>query len=66
MSKVKANDYEEEIDYYFESLKIYRKLSRDEERELGIKIQNGDKNALNTLVEHNLIMKGVCEDCKKK
>ena len=54
MSKVKANDYEEEIDYYFESLKIYRKLSRDEERELGIKIQNGDKNALNTLVAHNL------------
>ena len=52
MSKVKANDYEEEIDYYFESLKIYRKLSRDEERELGIRIQNGDKNALNTLVEY--------------
>lgn len=54
MSKVKANDYEEEIDYYFESLKDYRKLTREEEVELGKKIQNGDRRALNTLVEHNL------------
>lgn len=54
MSRVKANDYEEEIDYYFESLKSYRQLSREEEKELGIKIQSGDKKALNTLVEHNL------------
>ena len=54
MSKVKANDYEEEIDYYFESLKEYRKLTREEEKELGIKIQKGDRKALNTLVEHNL------------
>lgn len=54
MSKVKVKDYEEEIDYYFDSLKDYRKLSREEEYNLGIKIQNGDKNALNKLVEHNL------------
>ena len=54
MSRVKANDYEKEVDYYFNSLKKYRKLSNEEEKELGFKIQNGDKEALNTLVEHNL------------
>lgn len=54
MNKVKANDYEEELDYYFNSLKHYTKLSRDEEYELGHRIQNGDEEALNTLVEHNL------------
>lgn len=54
MNKVKPNDYEEEIDYYFYSLRNYRKLSREEERELAIKIQEGDNNALNKLVEHNL------------
>ena len=54
MSRVKANDYEEEIDYYFNSLKKYRKLSNEEERDLGLRIQNGDKQALNILVEHNL------------
>lgn len=54
MSRVKTNDYEEEIDYYFESLKNHRKLSSEEEKELGHKIQNGDRNALNILVEHNL------------
>lgn len=54
MNKVKPNDYEEEIDYYFYSLRKYRKLSREEERELAIKIQEGDNNALSKLVEHNL------------
>lgn len=54
MNKVKPNDYEEEIDYYFYSLRNYRKLSREEERDLAIKIQEGDNNALNKLVEHNL------------
>ena len=54
MSRVKANDYEKEVDYYFNSLKKYRKLSNEEEKELGFKIQNGDKEALNILVEHNL------------
>lgn len=54
MSRVKANDYEEEIDYYFKSLKEYDKLTADEEKELGFRIQNGDREALNTLVEHNL------------
>lgn len=54
MSKVKAKDYEEEIEYYFESLKEYRRLSKEEERELGLRIKDGDKRALNKLVEHNL------------
>ena len=54
MSRVKANDYEKEVDYYFNSLKKYRKLSNEEERDLGLRIQNGDKQALNILVEHNL------------
>lgn len=54
MNRVKANDYEAEIDYYFESLKPYEKLTREQERELGFKIQKGDRNALNMLVEHNL------------
>lgn len=54
MNRVKANDYEAEIDYYFESLKPYEKLTREQERELGFKIQKGDRKALNKLVEHNL------------
>lgn len=54
MSKIKGNDYESEIEYYFNSLKNYRKLSAEEEKELGFRIQNGDTEALNTLVEHNL------------
>ena len=54
MNKLKANDYEKEIDYYFRSLKDYRKLTREEERELGFRIQKGDKEAVNILVRHNL------------
>lgn len=54
MSKIKGNDYESEIEYYFNSLKDYRKLTVEEEKELGERIQNGDTKALNTLVEHNL------------
>lgn len=54
MSKVKINDYESEIEYYFNSLKHYKKLTRAEEKDLGERIQKGDNNALNTLVEHNL------------
>lgn len=54
MNKVKPNDYEEEIDYYFYSLRNYKQLTREEERDLAIKIQKGDDKALNKLVEHNL------------
>ena len=54
MSKLKPRDYESEIDSYFYSLREYKKLTRKEERELGKRIQKGDNDALNTLVEHNL------------
>lgn len=54
MSKVMPNEYEEEIEYYFNSLKDYKRLSSIEEKKLGEKIQSGDRTALNTLVEHNL------------
>lgn len=54
MSRVKSNDYEEEVEYYFNSLKDYKKLSKKEEIELALKIKEGDRDALNKLVEHNL------------
>lgn len=54
MSKVKSNEYEAEIDYYFHSLRHYEQLSKEEEYELAKRIQQGDTKALNKLVEHNL------------
>ena len=45
MSKVKINDYESEIEYYFNSLKHYKKRTRAEEKDLGERIQKGDNNA---------------------
>lgn len=54
MNKVKGNNYEAEIDGYFDSLKIYKQLTREEEQELAKRIQKGDNKALNKLVEHNL------------
>lgn len=54
MNRTKTNDYEEEVDYYFHQLRNYKALSKEEERELGFKIQKGDEKALKTLVEHNL------------
>ena len=54
MSKLKPRDYESEIESYFYSLRGYKKLTRKEERELGKRIQKGDNEALNKLVEHNL------------
>lgn len=45
----------EELDTYFEEVKKYKRLlSREEEIELAIKIQEGDENAINKLVQHNL------------
>lgn len=45
----------EELDTYFEEVKKYKKLlSREEEIELAIKIQEGDENAVDKLVQHNL------------
>lgn len=54
MGKIKAKDYESEIEYYFKSLKDYKKLTQEEEQELGRRIINGDHEAANILVEHNL------------
>lgn len=54
MSRLKANDYESEIDSYFYALRDYKRMSREEERKLGERIQNGDNDALNELVERNL------------
>lgn len=43
-----------ELDSYFNEIKHYHSLSREEERVLSQKIKRGDKNALNKLVAHNL------------
>lgn len=47
-------EYIKELTLYFEEIQHIRKLTVKEEKELSIKIQNGDKNALNKLVYHNL------------
>lgn len=44
----------EELDSYFNEIQSIRRLTSEEEKELSIKIQKGDKNALNKLVYHNL------------
>lgn len=54
-NEVKRFEYIEELDTYFSDLKKYkRKLSRDEEVELSKRIQDGDEEALQILVKHNL------------
>ena len=55
MKKVYNGTFESEVDYYFNSLKPMRRLSDEEEMDLGLRIQNGDKRALSKLVEHNLL-----------
>ena len=47
-------EYVKELDKYFSVIKHFKTLSRQEERALGMKIQRGDKSALNKLVNHNL------------
>lgn len=45
----------EELDTYFEEVKKHKRLlSREEEIELAIKIQEGDESAVDKLVQHNL------------
>lgn len=44
----------DEIDSYFEDIRKYRPLTSREEKELAKKIRNGDKDALNKLVNANL------------
>lgn len=48
-------DYIPELDIYFREIQNIRKLSRNEERQLSDRIKlNGDKDAINKLVYHNL------------
>lgn len=44
----------EELDTYFEEIKRYRSLTREEEKNLSYRIKKGDNEALNKLVTHNL------------
>lgn len=54
MSKTIKWEYIKELDQYFADIKHFKSLSRKEERELGVRIKQGDKEALNKLVQHNL------------
>lgn len=53
---MKHNDFENinTIGLYFKDIKNTKALSREKEKELAQKIKEGDKEALNTLVEANL------------
>lgn len=53
---MKTNSYDklEEIDIYFREIKKYKPLNRKREAELSKRIQRGDENALNELVNANL------------
>jgi len=44
----------ESLDRYFKSIKNLNPLTSEEERELAIKIRQGCRSSINTLVEHNL------------
>lgn len=53
--EVKKYEHIEELDKYFEEVKKYKKrLSRDEEIELAYRIKDGDNDALDKLIKHNL------------
>lgn len=54
MSRTIKWEYIKELDQYFSDIKHFKSLSRREERELGNRIKQGDKEALNKLVQHNL------------
>jgi RNA polymerase primary sigma factor len=54
-NEVKKYEYVEELDTYFKEVEKYKKrLTLEEEKELGRRIQNGDEEAVNILVRHNL------------
>lgn len=54
-NEVKKFEYVEELDTYFQEVNKYKKrLTPEQEKELGFKIQQGDKMALDTLIKHNL------------
>jgi len=44
----------ESLDRYFESIRNLNPLSREQERDLALKIKEGNRDAINTLVKHNL------------
>lgn len=57
MAKVKKNigyEYIKELDSYFKDIQNIRKLTTKEEKELSDKIKQGNKQALDKLVYHNL------------
>lgn len=47
-------EYVEGLTSYFNEIQNIKKLTADEEKDLARKIQQGDKDALNKLVHHNL------------
>lgn len=52
---VKKFEYIEELDTYFEEVKKYKKrLTRQQEHDLAVRIQAGDESAIDVLVKHNL------------
>jgi len=54
-NEVKKYEHIEELDTYFKEVKKYNKrLTRDEEIDLAFKIKQGDKEAFDKLVKHNL------------
>lgn len=54
-NEVKRYEHIEELDKYFEDVKKYKKrLTREEEINLAYKIKDGDNEALDKLIRHNL------------
>lgn len=54
-NEVKKYEYIEELDKYFEDVKKYKKrLTKKQEHDLAVRIQKGDKWAVDELVKHNL------------
>lgn len=54
-NEVKRYEHIEELDRYFEEVKKYKKrLTREEEVDLAYRIKDGDDEALNKLIKHNL------------
>jgi RNA polymerase primary sigma factor len=51
---LKGFDHLEELDIYFRELAKYKKLTKEEERELGRRIKKGDRRAIDKMIRHNL------------
>lgn len=54
MRKNIGYEFIKELDSYFREIQNIRKLSKKEEQELSVRIKQGDREALNDLVYHNL------------